>query len=566
MLAIFRNISIKLLVFIFILALFLIGAMVTASNVVTTNQSRHLGETWNSYAEGPAAKAVILGELRDTIGYGGIVHQFKDFVLRGRQESVAEIQSGLTDLSTKIATYQALGVNEQESAALSAIESVFAAYAEALAVAERMAGEGASPAEIDAAVTVSDGPALEGLRALDAALLDARAASEGEVNGSLESVQMMNITSTIVTGLTLLFLLAGFFWFGRWRLVLPITALQKTMHALTEGNNDVEVPARDQKDEIGGMAKSVQVFKENAIETVRIRQQQAEQEQRAQEEKKQSMMRLADDLEAGIKGVVESVACSAAQMQGAAETMSSTAAQADSLSSTAATASEHASGNVQTVAAAAEELSQSVAEIGRQVSQSREIADEAVASAEETNRTVQTLSEMSSKIGDVVGLISEIAEQTNLLALNATIEAARAGEAGKGFAVVANEVKSLASQTAKATDEISSQIASVQDVSRNAVDAIGGIREVIGRIGEITTTIASAVEQQSAATQEIARNAQEASGGTQEVSGTVGGMRSAACDTGQAAKQVLDSSGELSDLSEKLRDQVETFVKGIRAA
>ncbi len=566
MFAVFRNIPIKLLVAIFMLALFLIGAAVTASNVVTTKQSRHLGETWNRYAEGPTAKAVILGELRDTIGYGGIIHQFKDFVLRSRQESVAEIESSLSGLSTKIETYRALGVDEQESAALNDIATVFAAYAEALAVAERMAGEGASPAEIDAAVTVSDEPALEGLRALDAALLDARAASEGEVNSSLETVQIMNITSTVVSGLTLLFLLGGFFWFGRWRLVLPIIALQETMRALTEGNNDVEVPARDQKDEIGGMAKSVQVFKENAIETARIRQQQAEQEQRAQEEKKQSMMRLADELESGIKGVVESVAASATEMQSAAETMSATAERADGLSSTAATASEHASGNVQTVAAAAEELSQSVAEIGRQVAQSREIADEAVASTEETNRTVQTLSEISSKIGDVVGLISEIAEQTNLLALNATIEAARAGEAGKGFAVVANEVKSLASQTAKATDEIASQITSVQDVSRNAVDAIGGIREVIGRIGEITTTIASAVEQQSAATQEIARNAQEASSGTQEVSGTVGGMRSAASDTGQAAKQVLDSSGELSKLSDDLRNQVETFVKGIRAA
>ncbi len=270
-------------------------------------------------------------------------------------------------------------------------------------------------------------------------------------------------------------------------------------------------------------------------------------------------LKLAED----VKHMVEAVSGASSEMLSSSEAMAATAEETSRQSSVVAAASEEATTNVQTVASAAEELASSIAEIGRQVAESANIAEGAVEEARTTNETVKSLSEASQKIGEVVNLISDIAGQTNLLALNATIEAARAGEAGKGFAVVASEVKSLANQTGKATEDIASQINAIQAATAESVTAIEGIGGTIGQISEIATTIASAVEEQGAATQEISNNVQQAAQGTQEVSNTIQSVTQAAQESGEAAVQIKDASGELSQQSEGMRSTIENFIAEI---
>jgi len=276
-------------------------------------------------------------------------------------------------------------------------------------------------------------------------------------------------------------------------------------------------------------------------------------------------VKLADNFEKNVKSVVEMVGSAATEMQSTAESMSATAEETNRQSVVVASASEEASTNVQTVAAASEELSNSINEISNQVQTSSKISQKAVEEATRANETIEGLSEAAVKIGEVVELINDIASQTNLLALNATIEAARAGDAGKGFAVVANEVKSLANQTAKATDEIGAQIGAIQNASNDAVKAIEGVSGIIADINQITTGIASAVEEQSAATQEIARNVQQAAEGTSEVSSNITGVTKAANETGDAAIQLVEAAGELALQSQKLNTEVDGFLVEVRS-
>jgi len=349
-------------------------------------------------------------------------------------------------------------------------------------------------------------------------------------------------------------------------IVGPIAGMTSAMRKLAAGDTAAEVPARDRGDEVGAMAQSLQIFKDNLIETGRLRGEQDALKLDAEIGKKKLMSQMADEFQNALRASLDTLAKSAETMRAMSQSMSSTAKETSHQATTVAVAAGQATTNVQTVAAATEELSSSVLEIGRQVTRSTEIAAKAVAEANRTNMTVQGLSAAAQKIGDVVKLISDIAEQTNLLALNATIEAARAGEAGRGFAVVANEVKSLATQTAKATEEISAQVAAMQGVTTEAVQAIEGIGGTIKAINEIATTIASAVEEQGAATQEIARNVQQAAQGTGQVSHTIVGVNQAASQTGTAADHVLVSAEELSRHSVTLRSDVDQFVARIRAA
>ena len=346
----------------------------------------------------------------------------------------------------------------------------------------------------------------------------------------------------------------------------PVTAMTQAMKRLASGDAAVEVPARQRTDEVGEMAAAVEVFKQNMIETERLRREQEAGKQQAEADKKAMMEHLASDFEASVNGIVQIVASASGELQSTAQSMSNTAEQTTRRATAVAAASEQASSNVQTVASASEELSSSISEISRQVAESAKIAGQAVEDAGHTNTQVQALAEAAQKIGDVVKLINDIAGQTNLLALNATIEAARAGEAGKGFAVVASEVKSLATQTAKATEDIAAQIKAIQTATGDSVSSIGGITATISRLSEIATTIASAVEEQGAATQEIARNVQQASAGTAEVSSNIAGVTEAAAETGSAAAQVLGASAELSKQSDSLRGQIDAFIAKVRAA
>lgn len=350
-----------------------------------------------------------------------------------------------------------------------------------------------------------------------------------------------------------------------------IGGMTDTMVELADGNLDVVVPGQGFDSEIGKMAGAVQVFRDTAIATKGLEDKAkeaeilaVEQKKRADEEKRQALIDMADGFEASVGDVVKGVAAAATQLQASAGNMSSTAEQTTNQSSSVASASEQASANVQTVAAASEELAASISENSRQVVQSTQIAGSAVGEAERANEMVQGLANAANKIGEVVSLITDIAEQTNLLALNATIEAARAGDAGKGFAVVASEVKNLANQTAKATVDIESQIGSIQKASQDSATAIQGITGTINEISEISSAIAAAVEEQGAATQEITRNVEQASQGTSEVSSNIQGVSQAASETGAAAGEILSAASELGVQAETLQGKVDEFVHQVR--
>jgi methyl-accepting chemotaxis protein len=434
----------------------------------------------------------------------------------------------------------------------------------------------------------------KGASANDALAKDARLLVEINAAGAKQAVETAadNYSSTrlitfVILGIGVI-LAAGSALFSFFGLARPIGHITQSMGVLAGGNTDAEIPYAARKDEIGRMAAAVRVFRDNMIANRRLEAEQKEAEaraaaerkateerefaqQKAAEEKaaaerKAAMHALADSFEKAVGNIIGTVSSASTELEAAATTLTKTADTTQQLAGTVAAASEQASANVHSVAASTDEMSSSVSEIGRQVQESSRIAHAAVEQAQKTDARINALSQAANRIGDVVKLITAVAEQTNLLALNATIEAARAGEAGKGFAVVAQEVKALASQTAKATDEISSQIAGMQSETDLAVTAIKEIGATIGRISEISSTIAAAVEEQGAATHEIARNVQQAATGTTQVATNITDVNRGAAETGSASTQVLASAQSLAKESTLLRTEVDKFLVTVRAA
>jgi methyl-accepting chemotaxis protein len=349
-------------------------------------------------------------------------------------------------------------------------------------------------------------------------------------------------------------------------LVGPLGAICGVMDGLAKSDLNVEVPFVERRNEIGHISRSLAVFKDRLIDAERLRAEREEAAARAVAERKSAMNRIAGEFEKNVGGIVAGAASAATEMQLSAQSLSAIAKETTRQSTTVAAAAQQTTANVQTVAAAAEELSTSGQEISRQIAQSATMAQSAVAQAGRTNAMVEGLLAATQKIGEVMGLIQNIAAQTNLLALNATIEAARAGEAGKGFAVVASEVKALSTQTAKATEEIADQIQAIRDATGTTAGAIREIGGTIGQINEIATTIAAAVEQQGGSTKEIARSVQQAAQGTQGVMQNIDGVTQASGQVGTSAELVLRSAGELAKQSDRLKQEVESFLATVRAA
>ncbi|WP_189042147.1 methyl-accepting chemotaxis protein [Aliidongia dinghuensis] len=375
------------------------------------------------------------------------------------------------------------------------------------------------------------------------------------------------LRSQTIVALVVMIVLLGLLAFLLRRLVArPILDITEVMRQLAAGETGVAIPATNRRDEIGAMAASVMVFRDNAEEVIRIEQEREAQKSQAEEARRQALLQLAARLESSVKTVADSVAGAANQVEHSARSMVEAAETATGQSSAVAAASEETSVSIQTVASAAEQLTASIDELGRQAAGSASVAEGAVQEAGATSNKVEHLEAAAGRIGEVVKLISDIAAQTNLLALNATIEAARAGDAGKGFAVVASEVKSLAAQTGRATEEITAQVAAIRSATQEVVSAIHGIEGTITKISEIAGAMTASIGQQGQATQEIARNIQQAATGAGEVSENIIGVTRIAGETGRSATDILGAAGDLVRQSDLLTQSLNEFLAAARAS
>jgi methyl-accepting chemotaxis protein len=394
---------------------------------------------------------------------------------------------------------------------------------------------------------------------LDQRVMENNKASEEEYASASRLLLILAIVSVSFG------LLFGFV-VGQYGIAKPIRAMVELLQQLAGGKYDINISGTDRGDEVGEVANTALVFKENGLARIRMEREQKDAEARSAAHRRNDMLQLADGFERAVGEIVETVSSASTELEASAGTLTATAERAQEVTTMVAAASEEATTNVQSVASATEELSSSVTEISRQVQESARMATDAVGQARVTNDRVGELSKAAARIGDVVELINTIAGQTNLLALNATIEAARAGEAGRGFAVVASEVKALAEQTAKATGEIGQQVSSIQAATEVSVGAIKDISGTIERLAEISSAIAAAVEEQGAATQEISRNVQQAAQGTQQVSSNITDVQRGASETGSASSQVLSAAQSLSSDSNRLKLEVGRFLDTVRAA
>ena len=484
----------------------------------------------------------------------------------GNRAAEAEVTKDTTehikDFTDNIAANLALDLPADARAALDDVGPALAAYGAAAgkivkaAFNDNFAANQDFPAFLDAFHTLEEKMEAIG----DTIQADAQA-TQADAAQTISGMQIVMIAVLMVAAALLLAIQI----LTARSVVRPLSGMTQVMEKLAAGDTAVEIPAAGRRDEVGAMASAVQVFKDNAIVAMKLAAEQA-QDAAKRENRAAEIDRLCRDFEANVSTVLKSVVGAVESMKSAAQSMSQMAGQTASEATNVSTASGSAAESVNAVAAATEELSGSVNEISRQMARSTEITAHASEQATRTNDQIRGLADAAQKVGDVVQLITDIANQTNLLALNATIEAARAGDAGKGFAVVASEVKNLATQTARATDEISQQINAIQTETSQAVSAIQSIGGTIGEIDQITTAVATAVQEQGTATEEIARSVERAANGTRKMTASIDTVASAAAQTGSAATQILAASEDLGHQSDALRGEVEQFLKAVRAA
>jgi methyl-accepting chemotaxis protein len=559
----FSNMNIKqkmLSIFSVIVVLFAAFAGFSAFTAKDINsKSEEIANVWLSGTE-------ILGRLNDNLSQYRITQA--EHILAATAEDLKSLTAELKQIEAKVEKvgeeYETTIISDEDRELFgkfkTARDAFFASTVDVVTHSNAM--------ENEQALSLFKGVNSENYKAVSAIVKDLVALNgRGSKAATVEATKLYD-TSLIFIGCVtaLVFTLLGWavFFVGR-NVSSPINAITGVMSVLANGDKTVAIPFAGRKDEIGAMAAAVQVFKDNMIRADELAAQQ-EAARKAKELRAEQVAARTKQFDNVVRMSLSTVSSASKQMESSASTMTAVAEETNVQSAAVAAASEQAASNVQTVAAATEELTSSIKEIGRQVTQASQVAAKAVEEANNAKTTVGGLDESAQKIGRVVALITDIAEQTNLLALNATIEAARAGEAGKGFAVVASEVKNLANQTAKATEEIAAQITGIQGATKSSVGAIESIFQTIGQIDQIATTIASAIEEQTAATAEIARNVEQAAAGTTEVSSNITGVTKAASETGQVSTQVLEAAKELARQSDSLRTEVDGFLADIKEA
>ena len=572
-------------------------AMKGTANPAALDQITRLAREFGAFTKIFAEILKVKGEsalvAQNQLARGGNMLKYKLDELAGNagEAELPAVQLGIKQVSTQYQAMTALAnmfvVNPEQAVATSAMarlkfvenalhaisttdEKIVAGLREAARLLEdykqalnKLVENAKSIEELTAEMTDSAAAIMKGSSVMKANLLSDQQRLEMESDTAIVQTQHLIVAlagGSLFLGAVLAIVLGT-------GISRPMTAMCRAMRELASGHFDVVLPGLGRKDELGEMADAVEQFKLQAIaKAERDAAAQDAQNKASSTARRTELIRFADEFEAAVGAIVSNVSASAVQLESAAGTLTRTAETTQSLSSKVAGSSDEASSNMQSVASATEELSASVDEIGKRVRESSRIAEAAVAQAQQTDGRIGKLSRAAQQIGDVVKLITAIAEQTNLLALNATIEAARAGEAGRGFAVVASEVKSLASQTAKATDEISSHILGMQGATQESVAAIKEIGGTISQISDIATSISTAVEQQSSATQEIARSVQNVAKGTDEAAADVMEVHRGATETGSASAEVLHSARTLSSESTRLRSELDRFMANIRAA